>query len=73
MLGFAIGALAVGLVGVVFSRQGGEMTAKTFRNSTWVGLKRSASEWRRTTIEIGVLLMLAGGALLAYSIVLATR
>jgi hypothetical protein len=73
VLGFAVGAIVVGLVGVIFSRSGGEMSTRAFRGSSWVGLKRSAAEWRRTTIAIGVLLILGGGALLAYSIGLAIR
>lgn len=73
VIGFAIGAMAAGLVGLIFSRQAGEMCAAVFRKSTWVGLNRSAAEWRQTNIVIAVMFLLGGGALLAYGITLAAR
>jgi len=68
VVGFAIGAFVVGLVGVIFRRSGGKMTAQAFKGSGWKGLERSAEEWQRTTVVIGVLLMLGGAVLLTYAL-----
>jgi len=44
------------------------MSAQAFKGSGWKGLERSAEEWQRTTVVIGVLLMLGGAVLLTYAL-----
>lgn len=61
---FGICAIAIGLVAIIMRRTWGDLTARTFEKSSWVGLKRSSSEWAKSTVLIGGLWIAGGVALI---------
>ena len=69
MLGFGIGSLIVGIMGVALYRQSADAAARVFRGGAWKGIERTAEQWRPTMMVIGVLFLLGGAAFLVVALV----